>query len=114
MPAPQTAIYEPYKLDATRCISYLTIELKGQMPTEYQGKLDGWAFGCDICQDVCPWNRFSTPHTEPAFAISEPIASFTKKDWEELGEESFKALFANSPLKRTKYQGFRRNIEATN
>lgn len=109
---PTDALYEPYKIDASRCISYLTIELRDQMPAEFQGKMEGWAFGCDICQDVCPWNRFSTPHAEPAFTISEPIAGFSKKDWEELTEEQFRLLFRESPLKRAKYVGMRRNLEA--
>ncbi len=109
---PTEAIYAPYKLDASRCISYLTIELKGQMPAEFQGKMEGWAFGCDICQDVCPWNRFSTPHADPALAISEPMATFTQADWEALTEEQFKVLFRDSPLKRAKYAGLRRNLEA--
>jgi epoxyqueuosine reductase len=107
---PTEAIYEPYKLDANKCISYLTIELKGEMPAEFTGKMEGWAFGCDICQDVCPWNRFATPHGEPAFTMLPEIETYAKNDWEEISEEQFKVIFKNSAIKRTKYVGWRRNL----
>ena len=107
---PTEAIYEPYKLDATKCISYLTIELKGEMPAEFTGKMEGWAFGCDICQDVCPWNRFATPHAEPAFTMLPEIETYAKNDWEEISEEQFKVIFKNSAIKRSKYVGWRRNL----
>jgi epoxyqueuosine reductase len=107
---PTDALYEPYKLDASKCISYLTIELKGAMPAEFEGKMEGWAFGCDICQDVCPWNRHATPHTEPAFSLKPELESFTNKEWKEINEEEFKRIFKDSAIKRTKYEGWKRNM----
>ncbi len=109
---PTEAIIAPYQLDGSKCISYLTIELKDQlMPNEFKGKMDNWAFGCDICQDVCPWNRFSKKHNEPRFMPSEKIAHMSKNDWEELTEEVFGELFRNSPIKRTKFSGLKRNLD---
>lgn len=108
---PTDAIVTPFVVDGSRCISYLTIELKNEIPAEFQGKMDNNMFGCDICQDVCPWNRFSVPHREPEFAPSAELLSLTKKDWEEITEDVFQKVFQKSPVKRTKYVGLKRNIE---
>ena len=108
---PTDAIVAPYQLDATKCISYLTIELKDQLPAEFQGKMDNWAFGCDVCQDVCPWNRFSKQHNEPLFNTKPEILNYSKKDWEELTSETFNMIFKNSAISRTKYEGLKRNID---
>ena len=105
---PTDAIVAPYVVDGSRCISYLTIELKNEIPAEFQGKMDDWVFGCDICQDVCPWNRFSSPHQEERFLPHADILNLT--DWEELTEDTFKKVFKNSPVKRTKYAGIKRNV----
>ncbi len=107
---PTQAITEPYVVDGSKCISYFTIELKDKIPTEFKGKFDDWMFGCDICQDVCPWNRFSKPHNEPLFNPHPELLSMTKKDWEEITEDVFKELFKNSAVKRTKFEGLKRNI----
>ena len=108
---PTQAIVEPYVVDGSKCISYLTIELKNEMPTEFKGKMDDWMFGCDVCQDVCPWNRFSKPHREPLFNPNPQLLSMTKKDWEEITEDVFKKVFQKSAVKRTKFSGLKRNIE---
>ena len=100
-----------YILDASRCISYLTIEMKDEIPGEFRGKLYPWVFGCDICQEVCPWNRFSTPHNEPKFHMNEKLKSMSKDDWIEMTEEVFEKAFLGSPVKRTKFKGLRRNID---
>ncbi|QIH40389.1 tRNA epoxyqueuosine(34) reductase QueG [Flavobacterium sp. Sr18] len=107
---PTEAIVAPYVVDGSRCISYFTIELKENIPHEMKGKFDDWAFGCDVCQDVCPWNKFSKPHNEPLFDANPELMSMSKKDWIEITEETFKAVFKNSPLKRAKFQGIKRNI----
>jgi epoxyqueuosine reductase len=107
---PTEAIVAPYIVDGSKCISYFTIELKENIPPELKGKLDDWAFGCDICQDVCPWNKFSKPHSEPLFNPNPELLSMTKKDWEEITEETFKIVFKNSAVNRTKFEGFNRNI----
>jgi epoxyqueuosine reductase len=107
---PTDAITEPYVVDGSRCISYFTIELKEAIPEEVKGKFENWVFGCDICQDVCPWNRFSRPHNTPGFALSPELAAFTKADWEEITEEVFREVFRRSPVKRTKLEGLKRNI----
>lgn len=107
---PTDAIPEPYKVDASRCISYFTIELKDQIPEEFSGQFEDWIFGCDICQDVCPWNRFSTPHHEPAFEPHEALKHMSKSDWEEVTRDVFNELFRKSAVKRTKYEGLKRNI----
>ena len=107
---PTEAIVAPYVVDGSKCISYFTIELKENIPQEMKGKFDDWAFGCDVCQDVCPWNRFSKPHSEPLFNPSPELLSMTKKDWEEITEDTFRAVFKNSAVKRTKYDGLKRNI----
>ena len=108
---PTDAITEPFVVDGSKCISYYTIELKDAIPQEAQGKFDNWIFGCDICQDVCPWNRFSKPHSTSEFTMSEGLAAFTNSDWKEITEEVFKEIFRRSPVKRTKFAGLRRNIE---
>ena len=107
---PTQAIVEPYVVDGSKCISYFTIELKENIPSEFKGKLHDWIFGCDVCQDVCPWNRFSKPHNEPLFNPHPEVLSMTKKDWEEITEETFNKVFKNSPVKRTKFSGLLRNI----
>jgi epoxyqueuosine reductase len=108
---PTEAILPDKVVDGSRCISYFTIELKEMLiPDEMRGRFDNWLFGCDVCQDVCPWNRFSRPHQEPAFAPLPQLLNFTTGDWEELTEASFKQIFARSPLKRSKYAGIRRNL----
>ena len=107
---PTDAITEPYKVDGSKCISYFTIELKENIPTDMVGKLDNWMFGCDVCQDVCPWNRFSKQHNEPLFNPKPELLSMTKKDWEEITQETFNKVFKNSAVKRTKYSGLTRNI----
>ena len=108
---PTEAIIAPYQVDGSKCISYFTIELKENIPDEMKGKFDDWAFGCDICQDVCPWNKFSKPHSEPLFNPKPELLSMSKKDWEEITEETFKVIAKNSPLKRTKFSGIKRNID---
>jgi epoxyqueuosine reductase len=108
---PTQAIIAPYQVDGSKCISYYTIELKENLPEEMKGKLDDWAFGCDVCQDVCPWNRFSKPHSEPLFQANPELLSFSKKDWEEITSETFQKVFKYSPLKRTKLEGLKRNIQ---
>ena len=108
---PTDAIETPYIVNGSKCISYFTIELKENIPTEMQGKFNDWAFGCDICQDVCPWNRFSKPHQEPQFNLNPALASFNKNDWEEITEDVFKVIFKKSPLKRAKFEGLKRNLE---
>ena len=108
---PTEAIVAPYIVDGSKCISYFTIELKENIPAEMKGKFDDWAFGCDICQDVCPWNKFSKPHKEPLFNPNPELLSMSKKDWEEITEETFKVVFKNSAVKRTKFEGLKRNIE---
>ncbi|WP_220764950.1 tRNA epoxyqueuosine(34) reductase QueG [Flavobacterium sp. UMI-01] len=107
---PTQAIVAPYVVDGSKCISYFTIELKESIPLEMKGQFDDWAFGCDVCQDVCPWNRFSNPHNEPLLTSNPQILSISKKEWEEITEETFRAVFKNSPLKRTKFEGLKRNI----
>ena len=108
---PTEAIVSPYVVDGSKCISYFTIELKENIPTEMRGKFDDWAFGCDVCQDVCPWNRFSKAHSEPLFNANLEMLSMSKKDWIEVTEETFRAVFKKSPLKRAKFQGLKRNID---
>ena len=108
---PTEAIVEPYVVDGSKCISYLTIELKDQiLPNEFKDKMDNWMFGCDICQDVCPWNRFASVHNEPQFDPHPDLLKLTKKEWEELSEETYQNLFRKSAVKRTKYSGLKRNI----
>ncbi|MBS1652064.1 MAG: tRNA epoxyqueuosine(34) reductase QueG [Bacteroidetes bacterium] len=108
---PTEAIVEPYVIDGTKCISYLTIELKNAIPSEFKHQMDNWVFGCDVCQDVCPWNRFSKPHREPLFNNNNGLMEYSNKEWIEMTEETFKVIFKNSAIKRTKYSGLKRNIE---
>ncbi len=107
---PTEAIVAPYVVDGSKCVSYFTIELKDNLPQEMKGKFDDWMFGCDICQDVCPWNRFSKPHNEPLFQADPDILNFSKADWEEITVYTFQKVFKNSAVKRTKYEGLLRNI----
>jgi epoxyqueuosine reductase len=108
---PTDAFVAPYKLDASKCISYFTIELKDAIPNEVKGQFDNWAFGCDICQEVCPWNRFATPHEEPAFQPTPEFMNMTKSDWNEVTEEVFNRLFEVSAVQRTGFDGLKRNLE---
>jgi len=108
---PTEAITEPYKVDGSKCISYFTIELKDNIPSELKGKFNDWMFGCDICQDVCPWNRFSKEHNEPLFNPKPELLSMSKKDWEEITQDTFIKVFNKSAVKRTKYKGLVRNIK---
>lgn len=108
---PTQAIVAPYVVDGSKCISYFTIELKDQLPPEMKGAWNDWMFGCDVCQDVCPWNRFAKPHQEPAFNPHPDLLQLTKKDWEEITEDTFRKVFKNSAVKRTKYEGLKRNID---
>jgi len=108
---PTQAIVDSYVVDGSKCISYFTIELKNEIPVSERGKFEDWMFGCDICQDVCPWNRFSKPHSEPLFNSNPAVLTMTKKDWEEITEDVFQKLFKNSAVKRTKYSGLKRNID---
>lgn len=109
---PTEAILPNKEIDGSKCISYYTIELKTGIEAELpNGSFQNWMFGCDVCQDVCPWNRFSAPHQEPAFKPLKELFQFEIKDWEALTEETFKELFRNSPIKRTKFEGIRRNLK---
>ncbi len=107
---PTNAIVADRVVDGSKCISYYTIELKNEIPTSEKGKFEDWMFGCDICQDVCPWNRFSKSHNEPLFNPHPELLSMTKKDWEEITEDVFYKFFKNSAVKRTKFSGLKRNI----
>jgi epoxyqueuosine reductase len=109
---PTEAIVQPFVVDGSKCISYLTIELKDELiPTEFKGKMDNWVFGCDVCQDVCPWNRFSKIANEPRFISQTKILDLTTNDWQDLSEEYFHELFKKSAIKRTKFEGFKRNFQ---
>jgi len=109
---PTDAITGDKVVDGSKCISYFTIELKDALiPGEYHDKMQGWMFGCDICQDVCPWNRFSKPHHEPAFTPIPEILNLSIGEWETMTEEAFRKIFKNSPLKRSKWQGIQRNVK---
>lgn len=109
---PTDAIYEPYKVDGSKCISYFTIELREEIPQEYHQKLGNWIFGCDICQDVCPWNRKARPGSEPRLMARDEITDKNLAYWEELDLDGFRKLFKKSPVSRTKYEGFKRNVRA--
>lgn len=111
---PTDAIIDNRVIDASKCISYLTIELKDSIPDSFKGKMDNWAFGCDICQDVCPWNRFSEQHQEPAFDPHPDLLGMSRQEWEEITEETFQKVFKKSAVKRTKYAGLKRNIDFLN
>jgi len=102
----------PYGVNGSKCISYFTVELKDQVPEEYQSQLNGWIFGCDICQDVCPWNKFAKEHQEPDFQPRDPIVDFNNRDWEEMTEEVFQQHFEGTPLNRAKFEGLKKNIRA--
>lgn len=109
---PTEAILEDRVVDGSKCISYFTIELKEALiPDNMQGSFSNWMFGCDTCQDVCPWNRFSKPTTEKAFTPIAEILNFTTRDWEEMTEQSFRQIFRHSPLKRSKFKGIKRNLK---
>ena len=108
---PTQAIVDPYIVDGSKCISYFTIELKNEIPSSMKGKFDDWMFGCDICQDVCPWNRFSKSHKEPLFNSNPEKLSMSKKDWQEITAQVFQDVFKNSAIKRTKFSGLKRNID---
>jgi epoxyqueuosine reductase len=108
---PTDAIVQPEVIDASKCISYLTIELKEAIPNEFAGKMENWVFGCDICQDVCPWNRFSQAHQEPAFQLNDELSRFTNREWIEMTEETFGKIFKKSAVKRAKFIGLRRNLD---
>ncbi|MAT90012.1 MAG: tRNA epoxyqueuosine(34) reductase QueG [Flavobacteriaceae bacterium] len=107
---PTQAIVQPYVVDGSKCISYATIELKESIPSDFSGHMDDWMFGCDVCQDVCPWNRFSKSHQEPLFQPKPELLQYSKKEWEELTQDVFQELFRKSAVKRTKYSGLQRNI----
>ena len=107
-----TQAIEPNKIvNGSKCISYATIELKSEIPTFFQNKMQDWMFGCDICQDVCPWNRFSTPHNEAQFKPNDAIKNFSKSEWKELTQELFDEIFQKSAVKRTKFEGLKRNVD---
>ncbi len=108
---PTQAIVAPYVVDGSKCISYLTIELKEAIPSEFKTNMDNWVFGCDVCQDVCPWNRFSKINQEPLFTNTTGLLNFSEAEWHEITEESFQLVFKHSAVKRTKYKGLKRNLE---
>ena len=108
---PTQAIVAPYEVDGSKCISYYTIELKDSIPNEMKDKIDDWIFGCDVCQDVCPWNKFSNPHKEKRFNPHPDLLDMNKSDWQELTEDTFKKVFKKSPVKRAKFAGLKRNID---
>ncbi|CAM1364380.1 Epoxyqueuosine reductase [Tenacibaculum sediminilitoris] len=108
---PTQAILPNNTVDGSKCISYATIELKDAIPSEFKGKMQDWMFGCDVCQDVCPWNRFSQPHEESLFEPQENLLQMTKRDWQELTQETFSKVFKKSAVKRTKFSGLLRNID---
>lgn len=107
---PTEAIVAPYVVDGSKCISYFTIELKNEFPKEVKGKFDNWMFGCDVCQDVCPWNKFAKPNQEKLFEPANALLSMNKREWQEITAETFQVLFKNSAVKRTKFEGLKRNI----
>jgi epoxyqueuosine reductase len=107
---PTDAIPQPYVVDGSKCISYFTIELKEEIPTSVKGKFDNWIFGCDICQDVCPWNSFSKPHSESRFNPHPQLEGMNQQDWKEITDDVFQQLFKKSAVKRTKLEGLKRNI----
>lgn len=108
---PTEAIIRPYVVDGSKCISYFTIELRDEFPAAMTGKFDNWVFGCDVCQDVCPWNRFSKAHREMQFTASEDLLGMKKKEWEEMTEEVFQKTFSGSAVQRTGYKGLKRNLK---
>ena len=108
---PTDAIIAPYAVDGSKCISYFTIELKGAIPVAQRGRFENWAFGCDICQQVCPWNRFATPHAEPDFTPKPELLELSDDEWHGMTEVVFERLFQGSAVKRTKYEGLKRNLK---
>lgn len=108
---PTEAIIAPYKVDGSKCISYFTIELRDQIPDRYKNKFTDWAFGCDVCQDVCPWNRFSKSHQNERLKAKKEILSWEWEDWKEISGEIFSKTFKDSPLSRAKYEGIKRNLD---
>jgi epoxyqueuosine reductase len=106
-----TEAITPYNVDGSKCISYLTIELKENLPTEFKDKMENWMFGCDICQEVCPWNRFAETHNESKFNPLNELLVMKKEDWQALEKETFSKLFSKSAVKRTKFEGLKRNIQ---
>lgn len=108
---PTEAIIAPYIIDSKKCISYATIELKNEIPDFFNEKMDDWIYGCDVCQDVCPWNKFSIKHKEPLFEANKPWIDYTKKEWTEITQEVFNTQFKKSAIQRTKFKGLKRNIE---
>lgn len=108
---PTGAIINDRIIDGSKCISYATIELKNEIPDFFKGKMDDWIFGCDVCQDVCPWNRFSVPHSQQKFAMREKLGEYEKREWRDLTQEIFSEIFRKSPVKRTKFSGLMRNIK---
>jgi len=112
---PTDAISQPYLVDGSKCISYFTIELKDAViPKEMKGRFDDWVFGCDICQDVCPWNRFSKKHNEPAFLPNNKLLEMTRSEWKDMSEEIYQELFKRSAVKRSKFSGLKRNLDFLN
>lgn len=108
---PTDAIVAPYSVDASKCISYLTIELKNDLPVEFKGKMDNWMFGCDVCQDVCPWNKFSVLHNEESFKPYAGLLEISASEWQDITQETFSKVFKNSAVKRAKFSGLKRNID---
>ena len=108
---PTQAIISDKIIDGTKCISYATIELKEQIPDYFKDKMDDWMFGCDVCQDVCPWNRFSAPTLEEKFQPNSKLQNFTKQDWKDITQEIFSEVFKKSAVKRTKFAGLKRNLD---
>jgi len=106
-----TQAITPYSVDGSKCISYLTIELKNAIPEEFRGKMDDWMFGCDVCQDVCPWNRFSLFHQEEDFKPADRLLQMSRKEWMEITEEVFEELFEGAAVKRTGFEGLKRTLQ---
>ncbi len=106
-----TQAIQPYEVDGSKCISYFTIELKDALPGDMRGRFDNWAFGCDICQEVCPWNRFSKPHANEGLEANEALLDMTKNEWHEMTEDVFEKVFRDSPLQRTGFHGLKRNLK---
>ncbi len=108
---PTQAIYAPYKMDASKCISYLTIELRDEIPQEFKSTMENWAFGCDICQQVCPWNKFAQEHDEPEFEPNGQWLNYNESQWEEMTQDVFNKVFENSAVQRTTFKGLKRNLK---